>query len=279
MRASSPALALVAPRIRAVPRPRPRNAVHPPAPASSAPGQHEAEPFDLARRPTLRSVDLEVVYDAERDANRRSTVPPPLPERAVRSRSYRAPIQTPPTCRPEVLDRVVTALEDLPFFETMVEAAAFCLVTAMQAVPSLGGLVLLREDGGEAGGYIVVYARGPRGYELVRARVGEDDASIGAALVRGGPVALEYEGGRSPPSRHTVFGDPWTTLVVPVQEPHRCLGAIELVDPIDGSSLGDSTREALATIARRLVEFGHESRGRSRSVGNVFAPEQLGLED
>jgi len=267
----------VAPRIRAVPRPRPRNAVHPPPPAvsgaRSAAIDHEAEPFELARRPTLRSVDLEVVYDAERDANRRSTVPPPLPERASRSRSHRAPInKTPPTS----LDRVMSSLQDLTFFETMAEAAAFCLVTAMQAVPSLGGLVLLREDGGEAGGYIVVYARGPRGYELVRARVGEDDASIGAALVRGGPVALEYGDGRSPPSRHTVFGDPWTTLVVPVQEPHRCLGAIELVDPIDGCTLSDATREALTTIASRLVDFGH---GRSRSVGNVFAPEQLGLED
>ncbi len=186
---------------------------------------------------------------------------------------------------------MVTSLEDLSFFETMAEAAAFCLVTAMQAVPSLGGLAMLREEGGETGGYIVVYARGPRAHEIVRLRVGEDDASIGAALVRGGPVALEYGDGRRPPSRHTVFGEPWTTLVVPVQEPHRCLGAIELVDPIDGCTLGDSTREALATIARRLVEFGNgngngngnrtaPSQSRPwRSVGNVFAPEQLGLED
>ena len=277
MRASSPALALVAPRIRAVPRPRPRNAMSPPAASSE-----EAAPFELARRPTLRSVDLEEVDDAERDPPPRSTIPPPLPSRALRSAkrgSYRAPIDTPPASRPEVLDRVVTALEDLSFFETMAEAASFCLVTAMKAVPSLGGLVLLREEGGDAGGYIVVYARGPRGYEVVRARVGEDDPAIGAALVRGGTVALEYGGGRSPASRHAIFGEPWTTLVVPVQEPHRCLGTIELVDPLDGCTLGDATREALATIARRLVEFGHGRAAQARAVGNVFAPEQLGLED
>jgi hypothetical protein len=253
-------------------------------PPGSASSDHEAEPFDLARRPTLRSVDLEVVYDAERDPPPRSTIPPPLPARASRSHSYRAPIEPPPNSRPELqlLDKVVASLEDLTFFETMAEAASFCLVTAMQAVPSLGGLVLLREEGGEAGGYIVVYARGPRGHEVVRARVGEDDPAIGASLVRGGPVALEYGDGRSPASRHTVFGDPWTTLVVPVQEPqepHRCLGSIELIDPIDGCSLGDGAREVLATIARRLVEFGHGRPERSRAVGNVFAPEQLGLED
>jgi hypothetical protein len=159
----------------------------------------------------------------------------------------------------------------------MVEAAAFCLVTAMKAVPSLAGLALLRdEDAGGRGGYVVVYARGPRAFEVVRMRVREDDPSIGAALVRAGPVVIEYGSERRPPVRHEAFGEPWTAFVVPVQEPHRCMGAIELVDPLDGRELGDSARRTLATIAHRLADFGH---GRSGKVGNVFAPEQVGLED
>jgi hypothetical protein len=282
MRGSSPALALVAPRrVRIVPRPRPRNAV--PPPTLEAPPDSDAAPFELAVRATLRSVDLEDLDDGddgEREAPPRSTIPPPLPSRAfrlARTNRHRAPIKTPRTSRPELLDGVVTALEDLTFFETLVEAASFCLVTAMRAVPSLAGLALLRDETGEmGGGYVIVYARGPRACELVRTRVAEDDPSIGAALVRGGPVALEYGAGRTPPPRHAAFGDPWTALVVPVQDERRCLGAFELVDPLDGRALGDSARETLATIARGLIEFGH---GRPQRLGNVFAPEQLGLED
>jgi hypothetical protein len=282
MRASSPALALVAPRVRIVPRPRPRTAVPPPTLEAPPESDADAAPFDLAVRTTLRSADLEDLDD-ERPAPPRSTIPPPLPSRAfrlARANRHRAPIMTPRTSRPELLDGVVTALEDLAFFETMVEAASFCLVTAMRAVPSLAGLALLRDEATEmGGGYVVVYARGPRGYELVRTRVAEDDPAIGAALVRGGPVALEYGAGRTPPPRHTAFGDPWTAVVVPAQDERRCLGAFELVDPLDaldGRALGDSARETLATIARALVEFGQ---GRPQRLDNVFAPEQLGLED
>ena len=224
MRGSSPALALVAPpRVRIVPRPRPRNALPPPpvaTPLATSAPDPDAEPFDLAPRPMLRSVDLEVIDDAGRAP--RSSLPPPLPSRA---HSVRAPMRTPPTSRPGVLDAIVAMLDDLRFFETNVQAAAFGLVAAMKAVPSLAGMALLRDESHDAsqdggGGYIVVYARGatPGALELVRSRVPEDDPAIGAALVRGGPVTLEYGEGRTPPWRHTAFGDPWTSVVVPVQD-------------------------------------------------------------
>jgi len=275
MRGSSPALAVITPRVRVVPRPTPRTPV-PIAPKDRPtvtnvpnvpPDNDSSEPIDLVRRAMLRSVDLEVLYDGAR-APAKSTIPPPLP-----SRRHRARLDTPPTSRPQLLDGVVADLEDLVWFETMVEAAAFCLVTAMKAVPCLAGMAVLRD---EERGYVVVYARGPRSFDVVRMRVREDDPAIGAALVRGGPAVIEYGPERRPPVRYEAFGDPWTALVVPVQEPNRCIGSIELVDPTDSQGLGDSARETLATIARRLVEFG---RGRTIRVGNVFAPEQVGLED
>ena len=201
----------------------------------------------------------------------RSTIPPPLPSRA---RRYRSPISTPPTSHPELLDEVVAALDDLPSFETMVEAVSCCVVTAMQAIPSLAGLAVMRDD--ERGGYVVVYARGPRAYEVVRTRVPEDDAAVVAALTSGGPVSIEYGSDRAPPERHALFGDPWTVFVAPAQSSERCLGVIELVDPIDGRAMGDSARHALATIARGLAEF---AKGRTLSYDRVFAPEHLGLED
>jgi hypothetical protein len=194
-------------------------------------------------------------------------------------------MRTPPTARPEVLDGIVAMLDDLPFFETTVQAAAFGLVAAMKAVPSLAGMALLRDESPDgSGGYVVVYARGatPGALELVRSRVPEDDTAIGAALVRGGPVSLEYGDGRRPPWRHTAFGDPWTSVIVPVHDeaaPGRCLGSLELVDPTDGRPLDDFARDTLATIARRLVELRRGRPTRAGDLSNVFAPAQLGLED
>lgn len=195
-------------------------------------------------------------------------MPPPLPARA------RKQLPTPRASHPEIVDHVFSTLRDLSFFETAVEAAAFCVCVAMKAIPSLAGLALLRDE--RQGGYIVVYARGPRGYAVVRTRVTEDDPVIASALARGGPQSLEYGEVASPPERHASFGDPWTALVAPVQGEERCMGAIELVDPIDGKSLGDADRQALATVAQHLADF---VRSHGVEVARAFAPAQVGLEE
>ncbi|HEY1693673.1 MAG TPA: hypothetical protein VGG39_16005 [Polyangiaceae bacterium] len=166
------------------------------------------------------------------------------------------------------------ALRDLAFFETPIEAMAFGLVTALQALPSLGGLALLRDD--ESGSYGVVYARGPRVSAVVRSRVPEDDPFVALALVRGGPVSVEYRSDTPPPDRHAAFGDPWSAFVTPVQVAGRCVGVIELVDPIETRAGGESGRRALAAIAQHLALFLRE---RPLRVSRAFAPAQLGLDD
>jgi hypothetical protein len=199
------------------------------------------------------------------DVPRRSTVPPPLPARA-RAR-------TPATSHPEIADRAFSSLRDLAFFETPIEAASFGVVSAMCALPSLAGLALLHDD--ERGGYVVVYARGPRSHAVVRSRVAQDDPVVALALVRGGPVSVEYGSDRPPPERHASFGDPWSAFAAPIQIEERCVGLIELVDPLGARTFGRSARHALAAIAQHLAVFIGR---RPIVVGNVFAPEQLGFE-
>jgi len=246
MRASAPALA-VRPRV-----PRPEI----PRPAASSPPP----------RPTLLSVDLEVI--AQITEERRSSVPPPLPARA------RKPMPTPRASHPEIVDHVFSTLRDLSFFETAVEAAAFCVCVAVKAIPSLAGLALLRDE--QEGGYVVVYARGPRGYAVVRTRVPEDDPVIAAALTHGGPHSIEWGQGPGTPQRHAEFGEPWTVMTAPVQAEERCMGAIELVDPLDGKSLGAADRQALATVATHLADF---LRSHRVEVARAFAPAQVGLDE
>lgn len=271
MRASSPALALVR-RPLSVPRPRPRVVPAPETTAAYSVASKEptgAGHSDIAPRPTLRSEDLEVL--AANEVPRSSSVPPPLPDRA---RTYRHQETTPRTSHPEMADAVFSALRDMAFFETAVEAASFGVATAVSALPCLAALALLRDE--ENGGYVVVYARGPRSHVVVRTRVAEDDPFVGLALVRGGPLCIEYGSDTPPPDRHAAFGDPWSALVAPIQLEERCIGVLELIDPLDGRTLGESARHALTTISQHLGVF---LRGKPIVVANAFAPEQVGLED
>jgi GAF domain-containing protein len=167
-------------------------------------------------------------------------------------------------------------MRDLSFFETAVEAVSFGLVTALKALPSLAGLALLRDTA--QGGYVVVYAQGPRASSVVRARIEEDDSLLGLSLIRGGPTTIEYGTAQPPPDRHALFGDPWSALIAPIQLADRCIGALELVDPLDGRPLGESARHGLATIAHHLADF-IRGLGPEIEVCNAFAPEQVGLSD
>ena len=286
MRASSSLLTLV-PRPASVPRPR--RVAAPVAAAAPAPAEvlaylaklTAAERLDLLARaevqggglapdpspgelgpprPTLLSADLEVLYGTPA---LRSTVPPPLPQRA---RRVVAPVGP--------HDAVVASMADLPLCESAAEAASVCVVAAMRVVPSLAGLALLQDTG--RGDFVVVHSRGPRAGEIVRGRVGEDDALLGTARLLRAPAAIEYGVGRSPAGRHAVFGEPWTVLVVPCLDGGRYVAALELVDPIDGTALGESERGALAAIAGRLTDFCRERRV---ETGQVFSPAQVGLDD
>jgi hypothetical protein len=244
--------------------------------ASVLPRSAPRPPAAPVSRTTLRSVDVE--DDANDGASCSSSppppsVPPPLPARA---RVYGQTAPTPRVSHPEIADEVFAALRDLAFFETAVEAASFGLVTAMRALPSLAGLAMLRDT--RRGGYVVVYARGPRSASVVRSRIAEDDPILGLSLARGGPTSVEYSTSQGIPERHALFGDPWSALIAPIQLGDQCIGALELVDPLDGRTLGESARHGLATIAHHLADFVR-GLGPHISVANAFAPEQVGLEE
>ena len=149
-------------------------------------------------------------------------------------------------------------------------------MTAMRAMPSLAGLALLRDTA--RGGYVVVYAQGPRSHATVRTRVEEDDPVLGLSLARGGPTTVEYGSALGAPARHALFGDPWSALVTPIQLADRCIGALELVDPLDGHRLGESARHGLSTIAHHMADFVR-GLGPHIATSRAFAPQQLGLED
>ena len=64
-------------------------------------------------------------------------------------------------------------------------------MTALRVQPSLAGLALLHDT--QRGGFVVVYARGPRSYEVVRIRVAEDDPTLAAAQYYGGLAEYRFK--------------------------------------------------------------------------------------
>jgi hypothetical protein len=235
-------------------------------------------------RPTLSSADLEVLDDPPKPASTTpSSRPPPLPARA-RSEPPIPPAapmpmavpEAPPAPRaslPDVTDVLFEAMHELNFFESAVEGASFCLVTAMRVLPCLAGLVQLFDE--KTREFVTVYARGPRAEKLLLKRVPESDPLITRAALSRRAIVMDYgDKGIEPlvADRHAFFGEPWSAAVVPVAHGGRVLAMIELIDPLDGAPFGDVARGALEYIADHYGVFIAE-RGLER--GRVVPPTSL----
>ena len=140
--------------------------------------------------------------------------------------------------------------------ESAQSGARFCLQVALAAVPSLAGLLHLRDP--KSLELVVVHAEGPRATELLRTRTLPIDPLVIRASRAGKPVVATYGGEPDAETtkcaRHAFF-DPWSVVVVPVMRNGQLLGMLEMVDPIDGNPQNEQAHAALGYIGERLGRF------------------------
>jgi hypothetical protein len=192
-------------------------------------------------------VDLEVVDLGRSDSHQRATLLHPLGE-------------------DDPLDVVMDTLRHVKC-ERAVEAACVCLSAVVRAVGCRAAIAHLGDP--NEGDFVIVYALGPNAPMLLNARHTADDALLAEGFLRRLPGVLNFEGNRAPLARHAVFGGAWSVLVAPVMDGDSKLGALELVDPLDGSCFDDRGIAAARYATERLVEL---LRGAVPSIGKLIAP-------
>lgn len=197
----------------------------------------------------LNSVDLEVLEEAVLGQERATVVKAPADEE-------------------DPLDVVINALRSLSC-SSAIEAASVCLAACARAIPSRAALVHLYDAASRD--LVLVYGRGVGAASLLRTRSPLDDEAIGEAIVKRVPCVTNYAATSQqlPHARHAYFGSVWSVIVAPVVENDRLFGAIELVDPLDGSCFDAAAVAAVRYASARLAELLHGFDGR---IGNVIAP-------
>jgi hypothetical protein len=217
-----------------------------PMPVLRVPRPETRKPARSEPRVSLHSVDLEVL-EATPPAERK-TLLTPHPE-------------------DDPIDIVIEALRNASC-ESAIEAASLCLAWCARAVRCRAALVHLYDPRSHE--FVVVYALGERaGYLLLTRHAAMDDA-LAAAVVKGSPRVDNYGGGkRRAPQRYAFFGGAWSALVAPVMDGERILGAIELVDPLDGSCFDENAIAASCYVTKRLAELLAPFGGK---IGAVIRP-------
>jgi hypothetical protein len=160
------------------------------------------------------------------------------------------------------------AMHDLHFVRDAIEGGEFCLTLAMDKLPSRAGIVHLYDiDKRE---FLVTSTRGAGTGKLLLRRHAESDAILQAAMNRRRAIVIA-DGTHSSAvavERYEALGGVRSLMIAPVMEHGRFLGAIELINPLDGLPFTDAEGNALNYIAGQFAEF-------LSSHGIVTDPERI----
>jgi hypothetical protein len=207
--------------------------------------------------------------------SRRDTSPPASGARALRAISeprlslhsvdLEETLVHPPEDDP--LDLVVAALRGVSCLRA-VEAASVCVAASVRAIGCRAAIAHLWDAREEC--FVIAYALGPNAGVLLNARHGREDPILTQSFRKRVPRVMNQSHAARPTlARYSALGGAWSVLVAPVIDGERPLGAIELVDPLDGSCFDDRHIAAASYTTDRLVAL---LRGVDTSIGTLIAP-------
>lgn len=160
------------------------------------------------------------------------------------------------------------AMHDLHFVRDAVEGGDFCLALAMEKLPSQFGIVHLYDiDKRE---FLVTSVRGPGTSKLLLRRHPENDPVLLAAMRKHNALVIPdaTQSDAATLERYTLLGSARSLIVAPVLQHGRFLGAVEIINPLDGEPYIEPEGNALTYIAEQFAEY-------ISSHGIVTDPERI----
>jgi len=153
----------------------------------------------------------------------------------------------------ELIADLFEAMHDLRFLRDSVEGADFCLTLALEKIPSRVGIVHLYDiDRRE---FVVTCVRGQSLEPALLRRYPEGDPILTAAMRRQHAIVFSDTSDANALDRYRSFGGARSLVVAPVLLAGRFLGALELMDPLDGFPFSENEGYALTYIAEQFAEF------------------------
>jgi GAF domain-containing protein len=167
----------------------------------------------------------------------------------------------------DLIAELFEAMHDLHFVRDSIEGGDFCLALAMEKLPSQAGMVHLYDINNRE--FLLSSVRGPSTGKLLARRHPETDELLSAAMRKRGAVVLDKVTAEAQAiERYAAIGGVRSMMIAPVMQSGRFLGAIELVNPLDGQPFTEAEGNALAYIAEQFAEF-------VATRGIVLDPERL----
>ena len=154
-------------------------------------------------------------------------------------------------------DELITAhfesMHDLHFLRDALDGGQFCLALATEVLPARAALIHFFDI--EKREWVVASTRGKDTQKLLNVRTPEADELLRNAARKRRAVVMPDASAQTTASRYQTLGGGRSVIIAPVMQAGRALGAIEIINPLDGMPFTEDEGNAMTYIAEQYAEY------------------------
>ncbi len=175
---------------------------------------------------------------------------PPGPDGMVRTPSGR--FVRGRTTGDELITALFESMHDLHFLRDALDGGQFCLALATEVLPARAAIIHFFDV--EKREWVIACTRGKDTGKLLTMRTPEqDDLLRDAARKRRAVVTANASAATAP--RYQTLGGSRSMIIAPIMQAGRALGAIEIINPLDGMPFTEDEGNAMTYIAEQYAEY------------------------
>lgn len=153
----------------------------------------------------------------------------------------------------ELITSLFEAMHDLHFLRDALDGGQFCLALASEVLPSRAAIVHFFDiDKRE---WIVACVRGRDAQQLINARHPESDPVLREAVRTRRALVIPDAASQAAAERYHRLGAVKSLIVAPIMQAGRALGALEIINPLDGAPYTPDEGNAMTYIAEQYAEY------------------------
>ena len=153
----------------------------------------------------------------------------------------------------ELITSLFESMHDLPFLRDALDGGQFCLALATEMLPARAALIHFFDLGTRE--WVTASSRGKDTTSLLALRFAENDEMLVAAARKRRALVVPNASDATQTERYRHLGGSRSLIIAPVMQAGRALGAIEIINPLDGMPFTDDEGNAMTYIAEQYAEY------------------------
>ena len=143
-------------------------------------------------------------------------------------------------------------MHDLHFLRDALDGGQFCLALATEVLPARAALIHFFDI--EKREWVIACTRGKDTSKLLATRASETDELLREAARKRRAVVLP-DASMAAAARYSAIGGTKSLIVAPIMQAGRALGALEIINPLDGNPFDEGEGNAMTYIAEQFAEY------------------------